>query len=189
MQQAARSVQNNPIAQGPFKILKSTLGSKIPVQVGYTAERDNQGKQIAEVLIMVRPDEVRKMQSTLNFLHDQMSDLTLEQRQDTKVILDKVKELLALSLAGQTVDANTDISELIKDLPVRPEVLRISVQVLAQKKDKEYETWLKGLKETAEVAGTIYNESKKAQSKNVLEVDYGKNRKEQYMFLSRNDIP
>jgi hypothetical protein len=92
---------------------------------------------------MVSEDELRRLRSTLDSLHTTFKEMTRKaDRQDVGSILDKMKNAIAATSAGQDIGANVKLKDLISDLPLRTAALDTTPQDLASMTSEAFTEWL-----------------------------------------------
>jgi hypothetical protein len=130
-------------------ISSATAGEKViddPVKEGTAPLRNERGRSLGEKLVMVSKNELELLKSNFDSLYTTFrSKQKRSDRQDVGGILLDLQRLLASSAAGQKIDANTDLSELITDLPLRTEALQITASDIAVMNTAAFDSWLEDL--------------------------------------------
>jgi hypothetical protein len=137
--------QGNEIAQ-PLFTLVGAAAEKFkdqPVLTGTAMSRDTRGREVAFKKVMVSEEELRRMRSTLDALRTKFRGRTSKSdRQDVGSILETLKEVIAETSAGQEIDANAKLKDLISDLPLRTAALDTTAADLALMTTEAFTEWL-----------------------------------------------
>lgn len=116
------------------------------VEEGRSRTRDEDGREVAKRKVMVGRDELQKLRSSLDAIYSLFSKkVAKKDRQDVKKMLDDLKQVIAGAAAGQIV-ATTNLQEIITDLPLKTDVLRITPEQIATFSSDKFKDWLDGLK-------------------------------------------
>ena len=139
---------DNEMTKPIFRIVGSELSAKEiiqnPVQVGTASLRDSEnGRSVGEKVVMVSQQELKRLGATLDSMYEKFqSKRKAAARQNIKNILDDLQESLAAAASGQEIDENTELSELITDLPLRTEALRLTASDIAVMSTDAFDSWL-----------------------------------------------
>jgi len=126
-----------------------------PVKEGTASLRNQQGRALGEKLVMVSKNELELLKSSFDSLYTTFrAKQKRSDRQDVGGILKDLQKLLASSASGQKIDANTDLRDLITDLPLRTEALQITASDIAVMNTAAFESWLEDLQLAKEAAQT-----------------------------------
>ncbi|MDB4476871.1 VWA domain-containing protein [Rhodopirellula sp.] len=126
-----------------------------PVKEGTASLRNQQGRALGEKLVMVSKNELELLKSSFDSLYTTFrAKQKRSDRQDVGGILTDLQKLLASSASGQKIDANTDLRDLITDLPLRTEALQITASDIAVMNTAAFESWLEDLQLAKEAAQT-----------------------------------
>jgi hypothetical protein len=135
----------NEIAQPLFTLVGASAEKfkESPVLTGTASLRNDRGREVAFKKVMVSEDELRRLRSTLDSLHTTFKEMTRKaDRQDVGSILDKMKNAIAATSAGQDIGANVKLKDLISDLPLRTAALDTTPQDLASMTSEAFTEWL-----------------------------------------------
>ena len=139
---------DNEMTKPIFRIVGSELSAKEiiqnPVQVGTASLRDSKnGRSVGEKVVMVSQQELKRLGATLDSMYEKFqSKRKAAARQNIKNILDDLQESLAAAASGQEINENTELSELITDLPLRTEALRLTASDIAVMSTDAFDSWL-----------------------------------------------
>ena len=141
------------IAEPIFSLLDMDKASKVPidpnepVRVGMASLRNAKTKKfVGEKRVMVSYKEIRKLAELFKSIHDEFMDMGDEEKQDATQVVNTLKRLLGALAAGQAMTADTNIQELITELPLKTEALNITADDIAVMSSKNFQTWLEDLK-------------------------------------------
>lgn len=178
--------QNNAITNSIYLIVDA-LGNKLKDQDsfdGISTTRDSEGREVAIKRVLVSESEIRRLQSTFDKLHNTFKNKTkTADRQDVKAILDELKQIVAETGAGQKFDAETNLNDVITDLPLRSPVLKMSPKDIAAMTSDAFTSWLEKL----DIATTRCKDLLESQ-KDWLYLSE-KAAYEKFTFLKLNELP
>jgi hypothetical protein len=104
---------------------------------------------------MVGRDELQKLRARLDAIYNIFSKkVAKKDRQSINDTLDELKRAIAGAAAGQVV-ATTNLQEVITDLPLTTDVLRITPEQIATFSSDKFKAWLDGLKRSIDRAQAL----------------------------------
>ena len=178
--------QNNAITNSIYLIVDAA-GKLIKDQDsfdGISTTRDSEGREVAIKRVLVSESEIRRLQSTFDKLHNTFKNKTkTADRQDVKAILDELKQIVAETGAGQKFDAETNLNDVITDLPLRSPVLKMTSKDIAAMTSDAFTNWLEKL-DIATTRCKDLLESQKDWSYLSDKAAY-----EKFTFLKLNELP
>ena len=178
--------QNNAITNSIYLIVDAA-GNEIKDQDsfdGISTTRDSEGREVAIKRVIVSESEIRRLQSTFDKLHNTFKNKTkTADRQDVKAILDELKQIVAETGAGQKFDAETNLNDVITDLPLRSPVLKMTSKDIAAMTSDAFTNWLEKL-DIATTRCKDLLESQKDWSYLSDKAAY-----EKFTFLKLNELP
>lgn len=142
---------SNEMTKPIFRIVGSELSAeeqiKNPVLVGTASLRDpDNGRSVGEKVVMVSKEELLRLKSTLGAMYDTFQKKRkAAARQNVKTLLDELQKSLATAASGQKLDENTELAELITDLPLRTEALRLTASDIAVMSTDAFDSWLEDI--------------------------------------------
>ncbi len=147
-----------------FRIVNSSLKNSelisTPVQNGTASVRSEKtGRLVGHKVIMVSENEINRLMGTFNSLYEQFDKKrSRAERQDVTAILNDLKTSLAQASAGQQLDADTRLADLISDLPLRTSALLMTPGDIAVMGSQDFEAWLDELKVAEQRTRILLNE-------------------------------
>lgn len=125
------------------------------VEVGRSRTRADDGREVAKRKVMVGRDELQKLRARLDSIYSIFSKkIAKKDRQSVNETLDELKRAIAGAAAGQIV-ADTNLQEVITDLPLTTDVLRITPEQIATFSSDRFKAWLDGLKRSIDRAQAL----------------------------------
>lgn len=125
------------------------------VEEGRSRTRAEDGREVAKRKVMVGRDELQKLRGRLDAIHQLfVKKVAKKDRQSVNDTLDELKQAIAGAAAGQIV-ATTNLQEVITDLPLTTDVLRITPEQIATFSSDRFKAWLDGLKRSIDRAQAI----------------------------------
>ncbi|MFM8494653.1 MAG: hypothetical protein ACKOEM_03900 [Planctomycetia bacterium] len=125
------------------------------VEVGRSRTRADDGREVAKRKVMVGRDELQKLRARLDSIYSIFSKkIAKKDRQSVNETLDELKQAIAGAAAGQIV-ADTNLQEVITDLPLTTDVLRITPEQIATFSSDRFKAWLDGLKRSIDRAQAL----------------------------------
>lgn len=126
-----------------------------PVEEGRSRTRAEDGREVAKRKVMVGRDELQKLRARLDSIYSIFSKkVAKKDRQSVNDTLDELKQAIAGAAAGQIV-ATTNLQDVITDLPLTTDVLRITPEQIATFSSDRFKAWLDGLKRSIDRAQTL----------------------------------
>lgn len=155
------------------------------VEKGYAAERDDQGRLVAQKRVMVFKDELMHLYSALDSLHTTFASKSNKaERQNVSDILDSLKRAVASQAAGQTIDEGTNLANVIKfDFPLKTPALEVSAKQIAVMTTPAFNNWLESLATARDRAKSLVLGGKQDWTTLNNEDD------DQYTFLRLSELP
>ncbi len=125
------------------------------VEEGAARTRADDGREVAKRKVMVGRDELQKLRARLDAIYNIFSKkVAKKDRQSINDTLDELKRAIAGAAAGQVV-ATTNLQEVITDLPLTTDVLRITPEQIATFSSDKFKAWLDGLKRSIDRAQAL----------------------------------
>ena len=118
-----------------------------------TKIRSAGGDLLAQRAVGVSKDDLIRLQSMLNLLVVNLKDATNPaDRGNVGTLLKKVKEAVVLGAAGEKVEFNeeTQLADVITSLPLKTDVLKTSVQAIAQMDEDSFKQWISNMQGAAQ---------------------------------------
>jgi len=129
----------------------------VEVGLARTTQPDAKGdpREVAKRKVMVGRDELQKLKARLDAIHQIfVKKVAKKDRQSVNDTLDELKQAIAGAAAGQIV-ATTNLQDVITDLPLTTDVLRITPEQIATFSSDRFKAWLDGLKRSIDRAQTL----------------------------------
>ena len=125
------------------------------VEEGRSRIRAEDGREVAKRKVMVGRDELQKLRARLDSIYTIFSKkVAKKDRQSVNDTLDELKQAIAGAAAGQIV-ATTNLQDVITDLPLTTDVLRITPEQIATFSSDRFKAWLDGLKRSIDRAQAL----------------------------------
>ena len=125
------------------------------VEEGRSQTRAEDGREVAKRKVMVGREELQKLRARLDGIYSLFSKkVAKKDRQSVNDTLDELKQAIAGAAAGQLV-ATTNLQDVITDLPLTTDVLRITPEQIATFSSDRFKAWLDGLKRSIDRAQTL----------------------------------
>jgi hypothetical protein len=125
------------------------------VEVGRSRTRADDGREVAKRKVMVGREELQKLRARLDSIYSIFSKkIAKKDRQSVNETLDELKLAVAGAAAGQIV-ADTNLQEVITDLPLTTDVLRITPEQIATFSSDRFKAWLDSLKRSIDRAQAL----------------------------------
>lgn len=127
------------------------------VENGYATTRDENGRLVCQKRVMVFKEELMRLYSVLDSLHTTFkSKSNKAERQNVADILDSLKRAVASQVAGQDIDENINLNQVIKfDFPLKTPALEVSAQQIAVMTTPAFNNWLESLATARDRAKTL----------------------------------
>jgi hypothetical protein len=156
-----------------------------PIERGTAKLRSEDGDLLARQMVLVSETDLRRLRSTLDLLEESLGRLSdPTKRKDVGKLLEVLKKTLVLNLAGQDIDENTKLNELITALPLRTDVLNTSALDLQKKNAESYKKWIEDLVAAKKRTDSLIEDEKTDWH---LLSDEAENTK--YAFILLDDMP
>jgi hypothetical protein len=139
---------DNPILERYYAVVGAAAEQfqDQPVLSGSAPIRDDRGRLVAQKKVLITREELTRLRSTFDALHQTFQTMTAKvDRQDVSTILDTLKQAIAEPLAGQPIDADVELRELITDLPLRTNALDVTPGDIAVMSSDAFTQWLNKL--------------------------------------------
>ena len=127
------------------------------VERGYATTRDENGRLVGQKRVMVFKEELMRLYSVLDSLHTTFKGKSNKaERQNVSDILDSLKRAVASQVAGQEIDENINLNQVIKfDFPLKTPALEVSAQQIAVMTTPAFNNWLESLATARDRAKTL----------------------------------
>ncbi len=135
-------LQSNPFAYGAYRLRDGTLFDGI--MFGSANINDDDDRRVAIETWFIRFPELQRLASRLNSIGTEMDFLSSSQRKSSQHLLDAFAVSFATAGVGEPV-ATSELSVLAKGLPLRNDLLRMTIDDIARMDDGEFENWKKRL--------------------------------------------
>ena len=153
-----------------------------PVKEGIASLRNDRGRSLGEKLVMVSRNELELLESNFDSLYQTFRQKQKRaDRQDVGSILRDLQELLASRASGQDIDANTDLRDLITDLPLRTAALQITASDIAVMNTAAFDDWLDDLELAKSAAQRMLDTGSWLTVNERSDIEYG--------FLRLSELP
>lgn len=148
--------------------------------------RDPEGREVAIRKVLVSREELERLRSTLDSIQEKFqARVAREQRQDVTRILDDLKQIVASTVTGQTLTAESNLRDLITDLPLRTSALDVTPQQIAAMSSETFQQWLQKLDRAMKRSTDILERTERGAW---MEIS-AEARDEQFTFLPLNQLP
>jgi hypothetical protein len=142
----------NPFAQGLYNIIGADKNKfkNAETMAGKASSRDKEGCETAVKKVLVSKDELRHLKSTFDSLYDKFKNKTKKaDRQDVSEILKEIKQLIVEAGVGENLTdaklSESKLEELITDLPLKTDVLKMSAKDIAVMPSDSFKNWLENI--------------------------------------------
>ena len=158
-QLATAGGSTSQLAQAQWRIVVAAGGPPPKtVEQGTALIRSPDGDLLARQTVLVSEDDLSRIESTLNLLHQGLSKcVDPAKRKDVPKLLNVLKTTLAAATAGQEPDPNVALEEFIGLLPLRTDALKTKPVDLATMVPEEFQKWLDSLNSAKERARDLLN--------------------------------
>lgn len=140
--------RQNEISQ-PLFTLVGAAAEKFkdsPALEGTATVRDEQGHEVAFKKVLVSEMELRRLRSTFDAMYSKFKGRSSKaDRQDVTAVLNDLQQVLAETGAGQQLEAEVKLKDLISDLPLRTAALDTSAADIALMTSDAFRQWLSRL--------------------------------------------
>ncbi len=111
--------------------------------IGLASTRDKDGRETAQKKILVSKDELNRLKSTFDTLYNQFkTKVKKADRQDVASVLNDLKQLIAETGAGDSFGPDVKLDQLITDLPLKTNVLKMTPKDIAIMPSDSFKIWL-----------------------------------------------
>lgn len=178
--------QGNEFTAPIYRMVDSAKASEQeigdPVKEGVASLRNDRGRSLGEKLVMVSKNELELLKSNFDSLYQTFRQKQKRaDRQDVGSILRELQALLASRASGQDIDANTDLRDLITDLPLRTAALQITASDIAVMNTAAFDNWLEDLDLAKAAAQRMLDTGDWLTVNERSDIEYG--------FLRLSDLP
>jgi len=174
------------IAKAIWDIRVAEEGAPIPpVDSGTAKVRDADGNKLAELEVMVSKDALVRLSSIMGLLIIEMKQMSdPAKRKDVGAFLNALKRGVFIGAAGQDLKLDTPLDTALKGLPLKTDVLKVTVKAIAQKNEESFNDWLKSLESTKRRADVV-NDRDKDQWHEIT----GAAENAKYTYVALQDMP
>ena len=174
------------LAQAMYRI--TMAAGQPPVMTmerGIAGLRTANGQLLAQPAILVSEDDLSRFESTLNLVRQSLRRVREPARNvDVAQLLRALQSAVAAVMAGQELNPDVSVGDLVAVLPFKTEALRMSPVDLARMNAEDFEKWLGRLKEAQEFARSLLHEPAKSW---IVVSEKANNRK--FAFVLVDDLP
>lgn len=155
------------------------------VEKGYATLRDENGRLVGQKRVMVFKEELMRLYSILDSLHTVFkSKSNKADRQSVSDILEDLKRAVASQVAGQEIDENVNLTQVIKfDFPLKTPALEVSAQQIAVMTTPAFNNWLESLATARDRAKSLVLGGKSNWT------TLNNEDEDQFTFLALSDLP
>jgi len=114
------------------------------VKFGTAHERNTNDQVVAIETWFLRYVEMQRLKSRLTFLRDSLQTLSATERKSSDRILDALAVVFATAGVGQPVATNK-LSDVVKDVPLKNDVLNLTLDDISRMDDQAFKQWLNRL--------------------------------------------
>lgn len=169
---------------------KSPVDPDRPVEVGLASMRSPKTKKyVAEKRVMVSQKEIRTLAQAFENIYEDFQSMGDEELQDTEEVLDRMKRSLGSAVAGQNVDKNSNIQDLVTDLPLQTQALNISPNQIAVMSSKSRAEWIEDLKVARDSLNDLTKDQPGSKTSRWTEITSLGGKPEYFSFLAFHQLP
>lgn len=135
----------NAFTPAIFRILKAKAndGNSPTTLSGLASTRDKDGRETARKKIIVSRGELTRLRSTFDSLYNEFkTKVKKADRQDVTLVLNQLKQHIAETGAGDSIDPDVKLEQLITDLPLKTNVLKMTPKDIAIMPSDSFKIWL-----------------------------------------------
>ena len=126
-----------------------------PVMSGRARTKSDDAREVAKRKVMVGRKELIDLKAAFDGIYKRFATkVAKKDRQSVNDTLDELKQAVAGAAAGQIV-ATTRLQDVITDLPLSTDVLRITPEQIAAFPSDRFKAWLDGLQRSIDRAQTL----------------------------------
>jgi hypothetical protein len=130
-----------------------------PTETGNARTLAEDGREVAKRKVMVGRDELQKLRRLLAEIRGKFAQkVAKKDRQDVTSTLGDLKQAIAGAAAGQVV-ASTQLQDVITDLPLTTDVLRITPEQIATFSSDKFKAWLDSLQRSIDRCQALLDKS------------------------------
>jgi hypothetical protein len=130
-----------------------------PTEQGIARTLADDGREVAKRKVMVGRDELQKLRRLLAEIRGKFAQkVAKKDRQDVTSTLGDLKQAIAGAAAGQVV-ASTQLQDVITDLPLTTDVLRITPEQIATFSSDKFKAWLDSLQRSIDRCQALLDKS------------------------------
>ena len=144
-QEPINETANNVFTPAIFRIrgAEANKGKSPTTFIGLASTRDKDGRETAQKKILVSKDELNRLKSTFDTLYNQFkTKVRKADRQDVASVLNDLKQLIAETGAGDSFGPDVKLDQLITDLPLKTNVLKMTPKDIAIMPSDSFKIWL-----------------------------------------------
>lgn len=144
-QEPINETDNNVFTPAIFRIrgAEANKGKSPTTFIGFASTRDKDGRETAHKKILVSKDELNRLKSTFDTLYNQFkTKVKKADRQDVASVLNDLKQLIAETGAGDSFGPDVKLDQLITDLPLKTNVLKMTPKDIAIMPSDSFKIWL-----------------------------------------------
>lgn len=116
------------------------------VMSGLAYTRNDDGKEVAKLKLLVYRHEVERLKSTLDSILRNFESMDAKQKKDVGETLETLQRAVAGGAAGQAFDEKTTLASVIGDLPMKTPVLATTAKAIASMSSDEFTDWMDQLR-------------------------------------------
>jgi hypothetical protein len=181
-----RQGADDAFAGSLYTIANVALAAKLkakPAIDGMAETRNESGREVAQLRVMVGQEELQVLRAKLDAIQERFEARTKKSdRQNVEDILTQLQQAIAGGASGQTINAESNLQELITDLPLKTPCLRTTATDIASMSPEEFKNWLSQISYAVKRCGALLDDQN-----NWTEVGAGVAQK--FAFLRREELP
>lgn len=177
---------NNVFTPAIFRIrgAEANKGKSPTTFIGLASTRDKDGRETAQKKILVSKDELNRLKSTFDTLYNQFkTKVKKADRQDVASVLNDLKQLIAETGAGDTFGPDVKLDQLITDLPLKTNVLKMTPKDIAIMPSDSFKIWLDNIDFARKRCVTLLDNDQQWFSPSVLSAS------KEFTFLFLTELP
>ena len=116
------------------------------VLTGVAYARNDSGREVSKLKVLVYRDELVRLQSTLESILKNFTEMDAKEKKDVGKTLDILQRAIAGGATGQTFDEKTTLASVIGDLPMKTPVLATTAKAIASMSSDEFNDWMDQLR-------------------------------------------
>ena len=185
-QEPINETGNNVFTPAIFRIrgAEANKGKSPTTFIGLASTRDKDGRETAQKKILVSKDELNRLKSTFDTLYNQFkTKVKKAARQDVASVLNDLKQLIAETGAGDTFGPDVKLDQLITDLPLKTNVLKMTPKDIAIMPSDSFKIWLDNIDFARKRCVTLLDNDQQWFSPSVLSAS------KEFTFLFLTELP